>query len=97
MSSNSFQDLVNVIRSKSALISDRVDDREDLGVLFMKSLRETVVEIQNGANSEEFADLTVINLIILGDKEGYSAEEMREFIKDLKSDDDSEEDTEGIF
>lgn len=97
MSSNSFQDLVNVIRSKSALISDKADDREDLGVLFMKSLRKTVVEIQNGANSEEFADLTVINLIILGDKEGYSAEEMREFIEDLKNDNDGEEEDEGIF
>lgn len=96
MSSNSFQDLVNVIRSKSALISEKVDDREDLGVLFMRSLRKTVVDIQNGANSEEFADLTVINLIILGDKEGYSPEEMREFIEDLKNDDENDED-EGVF
>lgn len=97
MSSNSFQDLVNVIRSKSALISDKVDEREDLGVLFMRSLRKTVVDIQNGANSEEFADLTVINLIILGDKEGYSPEEMREFIEDLKNDDENDDEDEGIF
>jgi len=85
MSSDSFHDLINVILTKSALISQKTDDREDLGVLFMKALKKTVIEVQNGANSDEFSDLTVINLIILGDKEGYSAEEMRFFIEELKS------------
>lgn len=91
MSSDSFSDLIDAIRAKSILISQNTDEREDLGVLFMKALKKTVIEIQNGANSDEFSDLTVVNLIILGDKEGYSADEMREFIQELKSPDDDEE------
>lgn len=91
MSSDSFSDLIDTIRAKSILISQKTDDREDLGVLFMKALKKTVIEIQKGAKSEEFSDLTVINLIILGDKEGYSADEMRGFIEELKAPDDDED------
>lgn len=91
MTSNSFNNLIDVIRAKSILISENTDEREDLGVLFMKSLKKTVIEIQNGANSDEFSELTVINLIILGHEEGYTAEEMRWFVEKLKAPENDED------
>lgn len=86
MSNNSLNDLIDVLRSRSALIEqDAEDDREDFAVLFMKALRKTVIEVQRGANNDEFAELTIINLIIMGDKEGYSADEINNFVQQLKS------------
>lgn len=86
MSNNSLNDLIDALRSRSALIEQDVDDdREDFAVLFMKALRKTVIEVQRGANNDEFAELTIINLIIMGDKEGYSADEINNFVQQLKS------------
>ena len=86
MSNNSLNDLIDVLRSRSALIEqDAEDDHEDFAVLFMKALRKTVIEVQRGANNDEFAELTIINLIIMGDKEGYTADEINNFVQQLKS------------
>lgn len=85
MSNSSLNELIDVLRSKSALIEQNSGDREDFGVLFMKALRRTVIEVQRGSDSEEFTELTVANLIIMADKEGYSAEEINDFVQQLKS------------
>lgn len=85
MSENSLNELIEVLRSKSALIESASDDREDFGVLFMKALKKTVIEVQRGANNDEFAELTIVNLIIMGDKEGYSPDEINRFVQQLKS------------
>lgn len=92
MSSNSFNELINVILSKAVLVSETEDSRKDMGELFMKALKNTTIEVQKGADSDQFAELTIINLIVLGDKEGYSAEEMRGFIEKLKADDEDYDD-----
>lgn len=87
---STFNQLIDVIRSKAVLLEqENNDDRLDLGLLFIKSIQKTVREIREGANTDDFADLTVINLIIMGANEGYEADEMRSFIQKLKSDDDS--------
>lgn len=83
---SSFNQLIDVIRSKSALINQESDDRTDLGVLFMQAVKKTVHEITEGADTYDFSDLTVVNLIIMGANEGYDASEMREFIHKLKFD-----------
>lgn len=86
MSNDSLNDLINVLRSKSALIEQSPEDnREDFAVIFMKALKKTVIEIQRGANNDEFAELTIVNLIIMGDKEGYSPDEINHFVQQLKS------------
>lgn len=85
----SLNDLIDAIRSRSALINHELNDnRVDLGELFMKSIRKTMKEIRHGANSDDFSELVVVNLIIMGSNEGYSAEEMKDFVMDLKSTDD---------
>lgn len=89
---NNFEKLVTMIASRDALIQEVEDDRLDLAFLFIKALRKSVREVSfGGANPLDFADLTVVNLIILGAEEGYSANEMREFIVQLKNDDDEDE------
>lgn len=85
---NSLNDLIDVLRSKSALIeskNDVSDEREDFGVLFMKALKKTVIEIQRGSDTDDFAELTIVNLIIMSDKEGYSSDEINNFVQQLKS------------
>ena len=87
---STFNQLIDIIRSKAVLLEqENNDDRLDLGLLFIKSIQKTVREIREGANTDDFADLTVINLIIMGANEGYEADEMRSFIQKLKSDDNS--------
>lgn len=86
--SSGFNELISLIRSKAVLLEEQYDDpRVELGVLFMRAIQKTVREINEGANSEDFSDLTVINLIIMGANEGYEADEMRSFINKLKTDD----------
>lgn len=84
---SSFTELVDIIRSKAVLLEqENNSNRVDLGVLFIKAIQRTVHEITIGADSDDFADLTVINLIIMGAEEGYDASEMRGFIHKLKED-----------
>lgn len=90
---STLSDLIDAIRSKAVLLDqENNDDRLDLGALFMKAIQKTVREITKGADTDSFADLTVINLIIMGAEEGYGADEMRVFINELKvSDSDGDE------
>lgn len=88
MTGSSLNDLIDAIRSRSALINEGLDDnRADLGDLFIKSIRKTMKEIRHGADSDDFSELVVVNLIIMGSNEGYSSEEMKDFVMNLKSDD----------
>lgn len=60
------------------------DTRTPLASLLIRSIDKTMIEIKRGANSDEFPDLTIINLIIMGAQEQYTAAEMRGFIEELK-------------
>lgn len=87
MTGASLNDLIDAIRSRSSLINEELnDDRVDLGDLFIKSIRKTMKEIRHGANSDDFSELVVVNLIIMGSNEGYTSEEMKDFVMNLKSD-----------
>lgn len=98
MGTSSLSDLINAITARSSLIDESLadDDRAELSSLFMDSIRKTKREIRYSEKRsfgnkapDDFSDLVVVNLIILGAEEGYSAEEMRDFVMDLKSDDDN--------
>lgn len=84
MSHSSLNELIDVLRVKSELISQKSNDREDLSKIFSKALRKTVIEIQRGANLDDFTDLAVINLIIMADSDGYSPREINDFVQKLK-------------
>lgn len=89
---SSLSDLINVIKTANESFEDPDSaGRVDLGVLFAQSIRKTMKDIHHGANSDEFADLVIINLILEGDKQGYSTDELHEFIMTLKSDDVDDE------
>lgn len=62
------------------------DSRVHLTILLVRAIEKTMTEIKRGANSEDFQDLTVINLIIMGAQEGYHTTEMRAFVSELKND-----------
>lgn len=85
---SSFDELLKTIRSKSVLIATESDGRIELGALFLRAIRQTMMEIHRGAESDDFADLVIVNLIILGAKEGYKVSEIKGFIEQLKSEND---------
>lgn len=85
---SSFDKLLKTIRSKSVLIATESDGRIELGALFLRAIRQTMMEIHRGAESDDFADLVIVNLIILGAKEGYKVSEIKDFIEQLKSEND---------
>ena len=85
---SSFDELLKTIRSKSVLIATESDGRIELGALFLRAIRQTMIEIHRGAESDDFADLVIVNLIILGAKEGYKVSEIKDFIEQLKSEND---------
>lgn len=87
--------LVNLISAIKVEV-DRInqsetDTRTSLASLLIRSIDKTMIEIKRGADSDDFPDLTIINLIIMGAQEGYSAGEMRGFIEELKPDADPDE------
>jgi hypothetical protein len=67
------------------------DNRTPLASLLIRSIDKTMIEIKRGADSDDFPDLTIINLIIMGAQEQYTAAEMRGFIEELKPDADPDE------
>jgi hypothetical protein len=78
--------LISAIKTEVDRINQSEEDtRTPLASLLIRSIDKTMVEIKRGANSEDFPDLTVINLIIMGAQEGYAAGEMRGFIEELKA------------
>ena len=82
-------DLVGAILQEAARINQSEEDtRTELSVLLIRAIEKTMVEIKRGANSEDFQDHTVINLIIMGASEDYTADEMKLFIADLKSEEE---------
>lgn len=84
--------LISAIKSEVDRINQsETDVRTPLASLLIRSIDKTMIEIKRGADSEDFPDLTIINLIIMGAQEGYTAGEMRGFIDELKPDSDPDE------
>lgn len=85
------QELINAIKDESDRVtqeSESLNSRSSLDSLLVLAIQKTMVEIKKGAKPEEFTDLTVINFIIMADKEGYSTKEISVFVKDIQSGED---------
>lgn len=77
-------DLVQYIKDEASVIAERnQDDRTAIEAIFQNSISKTLKEIKNGANSEEFPDLVVINMIIDSAKENYSVSEIKSFVDSI--------------
>lgn len=90
--SNNFQDLVNIIHDKYNSLNDfSVDSsKKSLNDVFFHAMQKSVQEIGHGADSADFAELTIMNFIIMGDSEGYQPEDLKSFISELKNNDDNQ-------
>lgn len=75
------------IQSRADSISS-VDERgkRPLVTLLIMAFLDAMEEIRMGVDFEEFSDLAVLNLIIRGAEEGYSNEEIQDFVQGLQSD-----------
>lgn len=98
MSGSSLNDLFTVIVSRSYELSKKEDNRMPLTILFRKAIKKTMKEMRYGEKrdlkldlSDDFSDLVVINLIIMGAEESYTADEMRGFILSLKNNDEEDD------
>lgn len=77
---SSLTDFVRAIRAEAEDIKKKnTDSRVSPNSIFAEAIHKTLIEIKNGANSGEFADLVVINFIIQAAKEGYSSQEIKTF------------------
>ncbi len=60
--------------------------KRPLVTLLIMAFLDAMEEIRMGVEFEEFSDLAVLNLIIRGAEEGYSNEEIHEFVLSLQRD-----------
>lgn len=80
--------LVNAILEEAERVNKAEEDpRVHLTVLLVRAIERTMLEIKRGADSEDFQDLAVINLIIMGAQENYTTAEMGAFVRELKNED----------
>lgn len=79
--SSSLTQLLEFIKLEAEKVSHKeIDTRQDLTVIFQDSISQTMQEIKLGANSSEFPDFVMINFIIAAFKEGFNANEIKDFI-----------------
>lgn len=86
---SSIHDLMRILRDEANFVAKskkHIDSRTPIVMLFRSVIDQTNTEIANGANSEDFAELVVINLIIAAAKEGHSSTEIKKFVAMLNED-----------
>lgn len=62
----------------------REEEREPLDDLLYNVIVETLVEMANNFK-DDFTEQVVINLLLAGDDEGYSEDELKKYIKEIKA------------
>jgi hypothetical protein len=86
-------DIIAAVRHRAAAISERDEQfRPDLGALLVSAIGTAMLEIRRGAPSDEFKELTVLHFIQLGDQAGYTSDELRPFLQDVKTGEEDDED-----
>lgn len=65
--------------------SEDVNGRTPLITLLLMSFMDAMEDIRVGGEFDEFADLAILNVIIRGNEEGYSHEELQSFVRSLQS------------
>lgn len=63
-----------------------VTPSKDMYEIFEQSIHKTIVEIKDGADSDDFSDLVVINLLIEAAQQGHDTETIRKFVERLTDD-----------
>lgn len=82
---SSISALLAAIQERAAEIAPETGEkRHTLVVLLIMSFLDAMEEIRQGAEFDEFQDLAVLNLLIRGTEEGYTADELKKFVKSLK-------------
>ena len=61
-----------------------IDKSDELEAVLLESIHRTLVEIKEGADSDDFADLTVANFIIAAAEADYSTPSIDLFVSALK-------------
>lgn len=73
--------LLSIIQQRSREINKGFNiHRPSIEEIFENAIRKTIIEIKLGANSEDFPDLAIINLLIDAAKADYSNKEIKEFV-----------------
>ena len=63
---------------------EAADKSDELSEVLLATIRETLGQIKLGADSDEFAELTIINFIIRASDEGYTPLEIKNFVQTLR-------------
>lgn len=82
---STFNELINTIRAQAAQIAEEESDDDTLQDLFVRAIKRSMREIREGADSEDFSDLTIANFLIMGSESKFTVQELRDFIEQLKS------------
>lgn len=72
--------------NRIALEQAEEDKTEELSEVLLDAINLTMREIKYGADSDDFADLTVANFMIEAAKRDYSDAAIARFVKALKAD-----------
>ena len=69
---------VDEVRSRSG------GDDSGLDRVFERSVSQAMREVKMGADSDDFADMVVMDFVVNAARAGYSAEEIRAFVHFLR-------------
>lgn len=56
---------------------------DELSGILLLSIHSTLRDIKQGANSDEFQDLTVLNFVVSADAAGYSKDSIQSYVREL--------------
>ena len=73
--------LIKIIEIESK--RNRVEGKEPLDDLLYSSILKTLLEMVDNYK-DDFSEQVVVNLLIAADDEGYSAEELSDYVKEIK-------------
>lgn len=92
---STFQDLMTLLHSEFERIQTSTDnnpERRHLVDILADGISKSLKEVRSGANVQEFKDSAVIHMLVDGSKEGYSYQELRDFVGLITDRDDLDED-----
>jgi len=72
------------IQRRAAEVLDPLDTRTGLDTLFIQAITKALEDIKRGADSDEFQELSVVNLLLEASDAGYSHQEIGDFVRALK-------------
>lgn len=80
-------DLIKTIQSRAVELHERSSALDDLDSIFENAVHKTMEEIHRSKDNSAFSELVIINFILMGDKKGYSVDQLKNFLQMLRQDD----------